>query len=131
MLFNVVKGMLGNVGKSTIGVFFDGTFGWFHFTGEQFDHGGFTGAVGTDTGDTGSHGALDGNTGQLWLGGTRVSKITFVHLQNGGTFGFDTVQNHGLWKCKFHFGFTEFKVRFAFGETFDQDGNVAFVTVQF
>ena len=131
MLFNVVERVLGNVGVSATWVLAYVSSGWFQFTSKKFDHGGFSGTVGANNGNTGRHVASDGNVRQLRLGGTWVGEVNIGHGQNGSRFVANTFQHTRQRKFEFQVGRSKLEVRFRFWETLYKRGNVTFVGVQF
>jgi len=90
MLFDVNKGVLGNVTDLGGSHLPDCTDLWFVLSGEDLDHGGFTGTVLANAGNTTGHGSADGDVEDGWDGVSWVGECDIVHLEEDFATGFDT-----------------------------------------
>mmetsp|Transcript_22096 Transcript_22096/g.37598 ORF Transcript_22096/g.37598 Transcript_22096/m.37598 type:complete len:759 (-) Transcript_22096:45-2321(-) len=96
VLLNVVKGVLGNVCNTGIGVLPHFSLLGLTLSNQQLDHGRFSGTILTDTGDTRRQGYLHTNVKQSWLLITRVGKGTAGKLHESFTLGLDTLDRTWL-----------------------------------
>jgi len=131
MLFNVVESVLSNVSNTEVGVLPHISFSGDEFTSEDLDDGGFTGTVGTNDGNTGVEGALEGNVVENLLGGVGVGEVDTAHLEDSLVLGFDTFQESGLGELEFEFSGSEFIVGLGLRTLLDELGQVALVSLSF
>jgi hypothetical protein len=89
----VVEGVLGNVPNDQVGVLPDLTtlqVVGLHNTNKELDEGGSTGTVGTEDGDTGGEGDLEGDVIKLLNLLGEVLEANLAHLEEGRFLGLDT-----------------------------------------
>jgi hypothetical protein len=80
------------------------------FSNKKLDHGGLSGAVLTDTGDTGTERNLDGNVEQSRAIVDRVCECTLAHLHESLSLRLNTLNGTGVGELELHLGFTEGEV---------------------
>mmetsp|Transcript_13611 Transcript_13611/g.28535 ORF Transcript_13611/g.28535 Transcript_13611/m.28535 type:complete len:248 (+) Transcript_13611:1020-1763(+) len=85
-----MESVLGNICDTCVRVLPNITFLWFGLSDKKFDHGGFSCAILSDTGDTRTQRDLDSNVKKGRHGVSGVGKGTFSHLHESLTLGLDT-----------------------------------------
>jgi hypothetical protein len=81
-MINVVESVLGNIANDQVGMLPDFTaLVGFCLANEKLDEGRFTRTVGTENGDTGREGDLEGNVVELGSGCSRVLEADLPHLE--------------------------------------------------
>jgi hypothetical protein len=79
-------------------------------TSQDVDKGRLASTVGTNDGNTGTERALEGNVGNLGLGGTLVLEAHVGGTENGLGLGLDTLKETGLGEPELHVGGAELVV---------------------
>ena len=97
MVVDVVEGVLGDVADDQVGVLPDlATLVGLHVADEELDEGRLAGTVGTEDGDTGREGDLEGDVVELLDGLRGVLEADLAHLEKGLLLGLNTVQERGV-----------------------------------
>lgn len=110
MLFDVMESMLGDVCNTGVGMLPDLSNLRLDFSNKKLDHGGLSGAILTNTGDTGTERNLDGNVEQSGTIVDRVGESTLAHLHEGLSLRLDTLNGTGVGELELHLRFTEGEV---------------------
>jgi hypothetical protein len=97
VVVDVVESVLGNVSDDQVGVLPDlTTLVGLGLTDEELDEGRLSGSVGTENGDTGGEGDLEGDVVELGNGGGGVLETDVTHLHERLLLGLDTVEERRL-----------------------------------
>lgn len=130
VVIDVGESVLLDVGDTDVLVLVDVTRGWDKLTSQDIDKGGLSGTVGTDDGDTGTERALEGDVGNLRLGGSRVLEAHVVDTDNGLGLSLDTLKETGLRELEFHIGSAKLVVRAGRGHLLDELVEVSTVAAE-
>lgn len=130
VVINVSESVLLDVGDTDVLVLVDVTSGGDQLTGQDVDQGRFTSTVGTDDGNTGAQGDLEGDVGELGLGGAGVLEGHVVDTDDGLGLGLDTLKETGLGELELELGGTQLVVGASRGDTLDELAQVTTVTLE-
>lgn len=130
MVIDMGESVLLDVGDTDVLVGVDITDGWDQLTGKDVDESRLSGTVGANDGNTGAERALEGDVGDLGLGGTLVLEGHLVDTDNGLGLGLDTLEETGLRELELHLGGTELVVRLCGWALLDELLEVTAVTLK-
>lgn len=93
VVIDVVESVLSNVSDDQVGVLPDlTTLVGFSLSDEKLDESRLSGSVGSENGDTGREGDLEGDVVKLLNGGSRVLESDVTHLHERLLLGLDTIE---------------------------------------
>ncbi|CAG9977931.1 unnamed protein product [Clonostachys byssicola] len=130
VIVNVGESVLLDVGDTDVLVLVDLTLSRDELTGKNVDQSTLTGTVGTNDGNTGTERALEGDVGDLGLGGTGVLEGHLGGTENGLGLGLDTLEETGLREGELDLGGTELVVGSSGRNTLDELSQVTLVTLE-
>lgn len=110
VVIDMGESVLLDVGDTDVLVGVDVTDGWDQLTSEDVDESGLSGTVGANDGNTGAERALEGDVGDLGLGGTLVLEAHLVDTDDGLGLGLDTLEETGLRELELDLGGAELVV---------------------
>ncbi|KAF3396471.1 hypothetical protein F1880_007236 [Penicillium rolfsii] len=130
VVIDVSESVLLDVGDTDVLVLVDITGGGDELTSQDVDESGLASTVGTNDGNTGAQGDLEGNVANLGLGSVGVLEGHVVDTDDGLGLGLDTLEETGLGELELHLGGTELVVGAGRGHTLDELGESTTVTLQ-
>ena len=130
VVVDVSESVLLDVGNTDVLVVVDLTGGGDKLTSQDVDKGRLSGTVRTNDGNTGRKRALEGDVGDLGLGGTLVLEAHVGGTENGLGLGLDTLEETGLGELELKVGGAELVVRAGRGHTLDKLVKVTTVTLE-
>lgn len=130
VVINVRESVLLDVRDTDVLVLVDITGGGDKLTSQNVDKGGLSGTVGTNDGNTRAERALEGDLGDLGLGGTGVLEGHVVDTDDSLGLGLDTLKETGLGELELHLGGTELVVGTSRRHTLDESVKVTAVTLE-
>ena len=130
MVIDMGESVLLDVGNTDVLVLVDLTSSGDKLTSENVDQGGLAGTVGTNDGNTGTERALEGDVGDLRLGGTGVLEGHLGGTENGLGLGLDTLEETGLGEGELNLGCAKLEVGLGLGVLLDELGQVALVGLE-
>lgn len=130
VVINVGEGVLLDVGDTDVLVLVDLTLGGDQFTSEDIDQGGFTGTVGTDDGNTGAKGDLEGDVADLGLGSSRILEGHVGAADDRLGLGLDAFEETGLGELELHVASAELIVGTSGRDLLDELAESTTVTLE-
>jgi len=130
VVIDVGESVLLNVGDTDVLVLVDLTGGGDKLTSQDVNESGLASTVGTDDGNTGTKGNLEGNSVNLGLRSTGVLEGHVGNTANGLGLGLDTLKETGLGELELHLGGTELVVGLGSGVSLDEVGKGTAVTAE-
>lgn len=130
VVIDVGESVLFDVCDTDVLVDVDVTLGGDQFTGQNVDKSGFTSTVGSNDSDTRSKRDLEGDIGQLWLGGTWILELHLVDLDDSLGLGLDTFEETWFWELELKLGGSEFVVGLGGWDTGDEGLEVTSITLK-
>ncbi|DBA00724.1 TPA: hypothetical protein N0F65_001195, partial [Lagenidium giganteum] len=100
VLFNVMEGVLGDIGETHARVLPHSTHLWLNFTSQHLDHGRLTGTVRAEHSDTAGQGARDRHVVDRWLVTARVRVGTVRQTNDWLTLVLDVGKETWLWELE-------------------------------
>lgn len=122
MVVDVVESVLSNITDDQVGVLPDlTTLVGLHVTNEELYEGRLAGTVGTENGNTGREGDLEGDVVELLDGRAGVLEADLAHLEQTLLLGLDTLEQRGVGKLELVvFSGFEGVVRLGLGNVLDE-----------
>ena len=130
VVVDVGESVLLDVGDTDVLVLVDITGCGDELTGEHVDKSGLASTIGADDGDTRAERALEGDVGDLGLGGTGVLEAHVADTDNSLCLCLDTLEITGLGELELHLGGTEIEVRLGGRALLDELVNVTTVALE-
>ncbi|KAH6610128.1 hypothetical protein Trco_000148 [Trichoderma cornu-damae] len=128
VVVNVGEGVLLDVGNTDVLVLVNLTAGGDELTAQDVDQGGLAGTVGANDGNTRAQRALEGDVGDLGLGGAGVLEGHLGGAEDGLGLGLDTLEEAGLGEGELDLGGAELVVGLGGRNTLDELLQVTSVT---
>ncbi|KUI57464.1 hypothetical protein VP1G_10889 [Cytospora mali] len=130
VVIDVGESVLLDVGDTDVLVGPNLTLGGDELTGQDVDQGGLSSTVGANDGNTRAQRALEGDVGDLRLGGTRVLEGHPVGTQDGLGLGLNTLKETRLREGELDLGSTKLEVSLGLGVFLDELGQVTLVGLE-
>ena len=130
VVVDVSESVLLDVGDTDVLVLVDVTRGGDKLTSQDVDKSGLASTVGANDGNTRAERALEGDVLNLGLAGAGVLEGHVANTDNGLGLGLDTLEETGLGELELHVTGTKLVVGPGRGDTLDELGELAAVTLQ-
>jgi hypothetical protein len=130
VVVNVCESVLLDVRNTNVLVVVDLTGGGDKLTSQDVDKGGLSGTVRTNDGNTRSERALEGDVGNLGLGGTLVLEAHVGGTEDSLGLSLDTLEETGLGELELNVGGAELVVGLGRGDTLDELVEVTTVALE-
>ncbi|KUI63666.1 hypothetical protein VM1G_12020 [Cytospora mali] len=130
VVIDVGESVLLDVGDTDVLVGPNLTIGGDELTSQDVDQSGLSSTVGANDGDTRAQRALEGDVGNLGLGGTGVLEGHPVGTQDSLGLGLDTLEETGFREGELDLGSTKLEVSLGLGVLLDELGQVTLVGLE-
>ncbi|KAM3086346.1 hypothetical protein ACMFMG_012162 [Clarireedia jacksonii] len=130
VVIDMGESVLLDVGDTDVLVGVNITDSWDEFTSEDVDQSRFTGTVRTNDGNTGTKRTLEGDVGNLWLGGTWVLESHLVDTNDSLGLGLDTLKETWLGELELDLRSTKLVVGLGLWALLDEFPQVTSVSLE-